>query len=145
MALPLENKSTEKKTGEEEKKDEDDLSEIIEQLKLDFHKLGKAIDFNSENVRRLAILINARQRIAMSVFAGTSMMRDPKLRLMTNAGRRRDLARMIERALLKNNPAANKMAQDANRREEVSAKETTSPKKEDDESQQQQEASSTVT
>ena len=98
---------------------EDDLGEIIEQLKLDFHKLGDAIDFSSENVRKLAILINARQRIAMSVFAGTSLMRGPKLRLMTNAGRRRDLARMIERALLKNNPVAKKMVEEADRKETV--------------------------
>ena len=85
-------------------------------LKGDFHKLSSAIDFNSENARRLTVLLNARQKIAMSIFTGTSLIRDPKLKLTTDSGKRRDLARMIQRALIKNNPAAKKMVSTAERK-----------------------------
>ncbi len=102
-----------KEGPEVQREEETDLREILNLLKEDFHKLSSAIDFNSENARRLAVLVNARQKIAMSIFTGTALIRDPKLKLTTDTGKMRDLARMIQRALLKNNPALKKMAEDA--------------------------------
>jgi len=96
----------------QKKQDEEDVREILRLLKLDFHRLTNAIDFN-ENARKLAILVNARQRIAMSIFTGTSLIRDPKLKLTTDTGKRRDLALMFQRVLLKNNPATKKMVSEA--------------------------------
>jgi len=102
-----------------EESEEADLREIVQMLKVDFHKLTTAIDFNTENARRLAILVNARQKIAMTIFTGTSLLRDPKLQLSTQSGKRRDLARLIQRALLKNNPALNKMVGEAANKENL--------------------------
>src|SRR5579864_6921844 len=96
--------------------EEKDLREILTALKGDFRALSSAIDFNSENARRLTVLLNARQKIAMSIFTGTTLLRDPKMKLTTDTGKRRDLARMIQRALIKNNPAAKKMVGDAQRK-----------------------------
>ncbi len=90
----------------------EDLREILELLKLDFRRLTSAIDFNHENPRKLAILVNSRQKITNSIFIGISLLRDPKLKLTTDSGRRVDLARMIQKTLLKNNPATKKMVED---------------------------------
>ncbi len=76
-----------------EQKEEDDLREILELLKLDFHRLTSAIDFNYENPRKLVILVNSWQKIANSIFMGISLLRDPKLRLETDGSRKVDIAR----------------------------------------------------
>lgn len=114
MVMSSDDEGTEvQRVQETEEEDDDDLREILRRLKTDFHKLTAAIDFNTENARKLAVLVNARQKIAMSIFTGTALIRDPKLRLATDSGKRRDLAKMIQKALLKNNPATSKMVDEA--------------------------------
>jgi hypothetical protein len=99
--------------------EEADLREILKILKEDFRKLSGAIDYNTENARKLAVLVNARQKIAMSIFTGTALIRDPKLQLVTDTGKKRDLARMIQKAMLKNNPMANRMVSDVEKKTDL--------------------------
>ena len=98
---------------DDDREETEDLRAIVKLLRLDFHKLTSVIDFNTDNARKLALLVNTRQKIAMSIFMGVSVTRNPKLKLMTDSGRRRDLARMIQRAMIKNNPASKKIVEES--------------------------------
>ena len=73
--------------GPEILQEEKDIREILSMLKGDFHKLSSAIDFNSDNAKRLTVLLNARQKIAMSIFTGTILIRIPDSNLRRTAGK----------------------------------------------------------
>lgn len=104
------------------KKEEEEFEEVLQDalviLRSDFHALSKAIDFNEENPRKLALLVNSRSRIIQQILYCVAMMRDPKLRLTSEGGRRRDFARIIEKALLKDNPLVSKLMDEASSKEE---------------------------
>jgi hypothetical protein len=95
------------------KTEEDEIHEIVWnslfELRSDVLSLNRAIDFNAENSRKLSILVNARSRIQQQIFYCVTLLRDPKLKLLTDTGRNKDFARLMKRALLDENPAVKKM------------------------------------
>ncbi len=101
----------------QKKSDEEKIHEIIwetlTRLQSDIQSLNRAIDFNEENPRKLAILINARARLQQQIFYCIALLGNPKLNLLTDTGRNRDFARLIQKALLDENPAAKKMVEEA--------------------------------
>jgi hypothetical protein len=83
-------------------------------MQSDVDSLNKAIDFNEENPRKLAILINARARIQQQILYCIVLLRNPKLKLSIDSGRNLDFARMIKKALDEENPLVRKMVEEAN-------------------------------
>ena len=65
------NEAEEQKVRAKKKTEEDQIHEIIwtslAELQSNVQALNKAIDFNEENPRKLAILINARARIQQQI------------------------------------------------------------------------------
>ncbi|MHB2036526.1 MAG: hypothetical protein ACYCPW_07265 [Nitrososphaerales archaeon] len=103
-----------KRTSEEEEVNEI-LRESLQTLRSDVQSLNKAINFNEDNPRKLAMLINARAKIQQQIYYCIALMRDPKLKLTSDSGRSRDFARLIQKALLEENPAVARMVQEANK------------------------------
>ena len=64
---------------DDDREETEDLRAIVKLLRLDFHKLTSVIDFSDQNPRKLALLVNTRQKIAASIFMGVSLTRNPKL------------------------------------------------------------------
>lgn len=96
-----------------ETQDEEELRYMYKSLKSDFQKLNDAINFSEENPKKLALLLNSRQRIAMTIFTCMSLMRDPKLKITSDSGRKKDLARLIQKTLLKNSPVVEKLVSES--------------------------------
>ncbi len=59
------------------------------------------------------MLLNSRAKLQQQMFYCIALMRDPKLRLSTDSGRQRDFARMIQKALIDENPAIAKLVREA--------------------------------
>lgn len=98
------------------------LLESLRSVQSHLQKIDKAIDFNEDNPRKLAILTNARARQQQQLFFCVALLRDPKLRLTSENGRTKDFARMMEGALLQDNPASAKLVKEAEAREGSSSK-----------------------
>ena len=103
-----------KKTSEEEEVNEI-LRESLNTLRSDVQSLNKAINFNEDNPRKLAILINARARDPAADLLLHCAHERPQVELTSDSGRARDFARLIQNALLQDNPAVAKMVEEANR------------------------------
>lgn len=99
------------------KSDEDKIHDIIWEslfeLRSNVVALNKAIKFNEENPRKLAILINSRAKVQQQIFYCVTLLGNPKLKLMTDSGRNKDFARMMKQAVLEDNPAVKRMVEEA--------------------------------
>jgi FMN phosphatase YigB (HAD superfamily) len=115
-----EEKDEERKARAKKESEEEKIREIIwkslSYLQADVEALNKAINFNEENARKLAILINARSKVQHQIFLSIALLRNPKLSLTTDSGRNRDFARLIKNALLEEGPAAMKLVEEAARK-----------------------------
>ena len=116
--------NTKRTEKEEEELAHETLLDSLNKIQSRIQKLDRAIEFTEDNPRKLAILTNARARQQQQLFYCVALLRDPKLRLTTENGRSRDFARLIEKALLEDNPAAAKLVEEA----EQKSGSTVSPK-----------------
>lgn len=95
------------------------MMEMLETLRGDFKALNESIDFKETNPRKLALVLNSRARISQQILYCIAMMRDPKLKLAYESGRKRDFAKMIEKVLPREVPAFSK-PKDSSKQEEKS-------------------------
>jgi hypothetical protein len=107
-----------------ENKNEDEfekiMMEMLESLRGDFQALNEMIDFKETNPRKLALVLNSRARISQQILYCIAMMRDPKLKLSYDSGRKRDFAKMIEKVLPREVLAISKSKDDSSNQEEKS-------------------------
>jgi DNA polymerase III delta prime subunit len=80
---------------------EEILSNSLRDMVSDIAALNKSIDFNDANPRKLATLVNSKAKLTQQLLYCIAMLRDPKLKLMTDNGQIRDLAGLIEKAYLR--------------------------------------------
>ena|SRR5208282_2655606 len=137
QAMANEVDTEEREVRAKKKKEEDEEDQIHQivwnsllELRSDMQALNRAINFNEENPRKLAILINTRVRIQAQIFNCVALLKNPKLKLMTDSGRNRDLARLMQRALLDENPAVKKMIEEA-KQKQTSSSDSSEKKKTD--------------
>jgi hypothetical protein len=109
------NSGTKKKKSEEDQL-HDILWNSLSSLQSDVQSLENAIALGEKDQRRFATLLNAKARARQQLFYAASLLRDPKLKLMTDTGRAKDFARLIKQSLLDENPAVKKMVEEANQR-----------------------------
>ena len=80
---------------------EEELNEILSNslrgMVSDVAALNNSIDFNDANPRKLATLVNSKAKLTQQLLYCIAMLRDPKLKLMTDNGQFRDLASLIQK------------------------------------------------
>ncbi|MDG6905033.1 MAG: hypothetical protein JRN20_04530 [Nitrososphaerota archaeon] len=93
--------------------EEDYIHDIIfqqlQKLKSHAESVDDAIELNKDNVRKLTALIHARTKLQQQILMCSEVLRDPKLKLYTDSGKQRDFAKLVEAALIDENPAVKEM------------------------------------
>lgn len=119
-----------KKADNKKQSDEEKLNEIIweslSKLHSESEAIHRAVD-SEQNPKKLATLANASTKTHQGIYLGVALLRNPKFKLSSDPRRAADLASMMKRALLSENPTVKKMVGEAKKQKEEEDPEKAKP------------------